>query len=148
MFYLSPIFICRRIILILLFLTFSGNLQGAEGSTALLSDLDLPLMQGFREETDSRVVFDTPAGRIIEVMAEGEIPPQQVFDYYRLVLPTLAWRKTAAEQVKDQDCHGASILCLVATRDGEILKIIIRRTKDEKIKTERKTVIYFSVNPE
>ncbi len=144
MFYSLPIFVCRRVLLILLFLTFSGNLQGAESRTALLSDLDLPLMPGFHEDADSRVVFDTPAGRIIEVRAEGKIPPQQVFDYYQLILPSLSWRK----EIPGKDCNGSPPLCLVAVRDGEILKIIIRQIKDKKIKNETKTTIYFSVNPE
>ncbi len=109
-----------------------------------MSDLDLPLMPGFREDADSRVVFDTPAGRIIEVSARGNLPPRQVFDYYQLVLPSLSWRKATPAK----GCDGPAPLCLVAVRDGEVLKIIIRQIKDKKTGNETETTIYFSVNPE
>jgi len=69
----------------------------------LLSDLDIPLMEGFQEEEDSRVVFDTPEGRIIEVRAHGPEGARAVYDYYRLVLSSLSWRIT--DQNPDQNSN-------------------------------------------
>ncbi|MBL4802983.1 MAG: hypothetical protein JKY45_13955 [Emcibacter sp.] len=109
--------------------------------TPLLSDLDIPLMQGFQEEEDSRVVFDTPDGRIIVVRAVGQKDGQEVFDYYQLVLPSLAW---GAAEGQGKSCGEALSFCMVARRDGEILRIEITEIKQP----QQKTFIYFSVNPE
>ena len=104
----------------------------------LLSDLDIPLMPGFVEEGDSRVVFDTPQGRIIEVRATGQQNRQKTLDYYQLLLPSLGWRRIAG---KSEDC-GA--FCLMARREAEILKLTVTEIKQPS----HKTLIYFSVNPE
>jgi len=119
----------------------SRPLFAGTGQPRLLSDLDIPLMAGFQEDRDSRVIFDTPQGRIIEGRASGPHSAADVFDYYRLVLPTLSWQ-TIANKIKN--CGGAGFLCLKAQRDGEILTIKIREIKPPG----QKTVIYFSVNPE
>jgi len=119
----------------------NGRLFAGTGQPRLLSDLDIPLMAGFQEDRDSRVIFDTPQGRIIEGRASGPHSAADVFDYYRLVLPTLSWRSIAD---KTKNCDGANLFCLKAQRDGEILTIKIRGIKQ----SGQKTVIYFSVNPE
>ncbi len=119
----------------------NGQVFAGTGQPRLLSDLDIPLMAGFQEDRDSRVIFDTPQGRIIEGRASGPHKAAKVFDYYRLVLPTLSWQTTAG---KIKNCGGAAFLCLRAQRDGEILTIKIRQVRQ----SGQKTVIYFSVNPE
>jgi len=126
---------------LLLVLLPGGWLYAAPDEARLLSDLDIPLMQDFQEEEDSRVVFDTPEGRIIEVRAVGPYGAGKVLDYYRLVLPSLAWREVAH---KNQSCGGSLSFCITARRGGEILTLKIRPAKG----TEGKTIIYFSVNPE
>jgi len=101
----------------------------------LLSDLDIPLMAGFREEADSRVVFDTPEGRIIEVRAHGPESPRAAYEYYRLALSGLSWRMISGgaaqkNMARDEDpppCESRASLCIVAERDRERLTIKIRR---------------------
>lgn len=128
-----------------LFLFCCGNLFAASGAEPLLSDLDIPLMPGFVEDEDSRVVFDTPEGRIIQVQAMGSIGAQQAFEYYQLVLPSLAWAKISKKKndtVADgAACNGLPSLCFMARRDGETLILRI-------IESKTGTVLYFSVNPE
>ncbi|PCI50069.1 MAG: hypothetical protein COB49_04190 [Alphaproteobacteria bacterium] len=134
----------KTVLLSLLILFSGGNLSAQTTQTPLLSDLDIPLMKGFVEEDGSRMVFDTPQGRIIEVRASGPQRAAQVLDYYRVVLPSLSWVPVAEKSEKSENCDGMSALCLMARRDGEMLILKIREIKEPS----QKTVIYFSLNPE
>lgn len=126
----------------LLLILFSGEILYAHSvQTPLLSDLDIPLMKGFEEQDGSRVVFDTPEGRIIEAQATGPHGAAQVVDYYKVVLPSLSWAQVAE---KSENCEDLVSFCITAQRDGEILTLKIREIKLPL----QKTVIYFSVNPE
>lgn len=59
--------------------------------TAFVSALeDVPLPMGFSEQGEP-VVFETPAGRILQVQAEGSAGPSSVREYYALSLPQLGW---------------------------------------------------------
>jgi hypothetical protein len=131
----------KSVLSLLLILFSGGNLYGQDTETPLLSDLDIPLMPGFQEEEGSRVVFDTPQGRIIEVRVSGPHGANQVIDYYKVVLPSLSW---AATTEKSENCKDSASFCMIARRDGEILTLKIREIKQPR----QKTVIYFSVNPE
>lgn len=126
---------------VLFILLGTGNPAAQTTQAPLLSDLDIPLMQGFQEDDGYRVVFDTPQGRIIEVRASGPHDMARVLDYYRVVLPSLSWR---ARAVNPENCADSGIFCMTAQRDGEILTLKIREIKGKKTKT----IIYFSVNPE
>tara|TARA_R110002073_G_scaffold29086_7_gene91881 strand:- start:12145 stop:12618 length:474 start_codon:yes stop_codon:yes gene_type:complete len=133
-----------------LFLVMGGvPVRGEEETARLLSDLDLPLMEKFHEEEDSRVVFDTPEGRIIEVRAQGAASPEQVRDYYRLVLPTLSWQLAFQDQAgaaapSDEGACAAEVqICLVALRDKEILSISI--SKDDS--QAGVSVVVFDLRP-
>jgi len=68
---------------------------------------DLPLMQGL-EETEGGMVFDSPAGRIVEAVAVGKVSREDVLDFYIETLPQLGW--TPAGQG-------------VFRREGEVLRI-------------------------
>ncbi len=138
--YASQLFVKTALSLLFILLA-AGKLNAQVTQTPLLSDLDIPLMQGFVEEDGSRVVFDTPQGRIIEVRANGPHDRIQVFDYYRIVLPSLSWKTMAANK---DNCEDSISFCIVAMRDGEILTLKVREIKGKKAKT----IIYFSVNPE
>jgi hypothetical protein len=54
---------------------------------------DLPVMPGLEQVIGAGVVFDTPAGRIVEVAAEGAVTRAQVEQFYAGVLPQLGWRR-------------------------------------------------------
>lgn len=53
---------------------------------------DLPLMPGLSQIEDAGLIFDTPAGRIVEVYAQGPVPRPAVLAFYRMTLPELGWR--------------------------------------------------------
>ena len=53
---------------------------------------DLPLMMGLNEVEDAGLVFDTPAGRLVEARAEGALAASAVRAFYAETLPQLGWR--------------------------------------------------------
>ena len=56
---------------------------------------DLPLMPGLAEVPDAGVVFDKPAGRIVEAYAQGAVSRAAVTAFYISTLPNLGWRAKA-----------------------------------------------------
>ncbi|MGF1464390.1 MAG: hypothetical protein ACFB2Z_14750 [Maricaulaceae bacterium] len=52
---------------------------------------DLPLMTGL-SESDQTVVFETPQGRIAEVVAHGAVERAEIAVFYAQTLPQLGWR--------------------------------------------------------
>ena len=56
---------------------------------------DVPLMPGLETVTDSAMVFDTPAGRIVESYAAGAVDRAGVTGFYRETLPALGWTAPA-----------------------------------------------------
>lgn len=56
---------------------------------------DLPVMPGLEQVAGAGVSFDTPAGRIVEISARGNVSRRSVTEYYRSVLPQLGWRPVA-----------------------------------------------------
>jgi len=71
---------------------------------------DLPLMSGLILKTDSPIFFDTPSGRIIEILAVSKLSIPEISSFYKNTLPQLGWKN------KDKDNF---------ERDGELLKIEI-----------------------
>jgi hypothetical protein len=87
---------------------------GAEPPVAYIAGLDeLPLMRPLTENMDKRVMFDTPAGRIVEAYASGPVSISEVTVFYRTTLPQLGWRRGGA----------ASDKALSYEREGEQLII-------------------------
>ena len=56
---------------------------------------DLPLMPGLHEQTDRHVSFDSQAGRIVEIIASGNVKKADVQGFYDATLPQLGWQKAA-----------------------------------------------------
>jgi len=56
---------------------------------------DLPLMERMTEQAEP-VVFDTPAGRVVETGADISARAQVVQDFYATALPPLGWRNLGA----------------------------------------------------
>lgn len=52
---------------------------------------DLPLMQGLTADEDAGLVFDSPAGRIVEAYAVGEVAWRDVITFYTATLKSLGW---------------------------------------------------------
>lgn len=79
------------------------------GPVAFVSGIeDLPLMPGLQEAPEGALVFDTPAGRIVEAYASGPFPEKAVLAFYADTLPQLGWRSRDGG---------------VYAREGEVLRI-------------------------
>ncbi len=53
---------------------------------------DLPMMRGMVELPADTVIFDKPAGRIVEFSARTAEPPRAVLKFYGESLPPLGWK--------------------------------------------------------
>lgn len=69
---------------------------------------DLPLMAGLKVIDGGSMVFDSPAGRIVDVLSVGEVANEDVLRYYSKTLPQLGWRQTGPGQF---------------SREGEMLRL-------------------------
>ncbi len=99
-----------RICLVLLFL---GLGFAAAAETVFIEGLgDVPLMPGLAVVEDGGVTFDTPAGRIVEVVAVGDVQAAEVRAFYGGALPQLGWKRRGG------GFH----------REGERLRLETRRT--------------------
>ena len=84
----------RRLLLIAAALL--GMLGGAFSATAVTRFLtgseDVPLMDGLAEVPDTRIIFDTPGGRIVDVDTAGPVSADDVARFYSESLPALGWK--------------------------------------------------------
>lgn len=66
---------------------------GAQGGSGFLEDVDdLPLPEGFVEDSGTRMVFDKPEGRIVDTAASGTGDANRVLAFYARTLPALGWQ--------------------------------------------------------
>lgn len=68
----------------------SGDAGAAE---FVAGTVDLPMMPGLEGAADGPVVFDSPAGRIVESWASGAVSRDAVARFYAESLPQLGWRR-------------------------------------------------------
>ncbi len=93
--------LCQRSLILLLAASALGAQGPApaalaeEGAAFMAGVADLPLMPGLAEVPDAGVVFDKPAGRIVEAYAEGAVSRAAVTAFYLGTLPNLGWRAKA-----------------------------------------------------
>ena len=59
---------------------------------------DLPLMPALTVDPGASMVFDTPAGRIVSVFANGKVAPTSVLKFYSGALPQLGWNPNGNAQ--------------------------------------------------
>jgi len=90
----------------------------------MLNDLDLPLLEGLSENSDGAMLFDSPDGRIVNAEAAGVIDGARVFEYYKVVLPSLGW-KVNIDHASGLSCEMGANYCLSATREQEGLLLNI-----------------------
>ena len=90
---------------------------------------NLPLINGFKEDLENVVVFETPMGRIIETSALGKGNLQDAIDFYQKSLPQLGWDTRSKTQYY---------------KNGEMLKIEV------KYKTDVESIIriFFKITPQ
>lgn len=74
---------------------------------------DLPLMPDLVEIIGGTMSFDSPSGRIVEVLTMGPVEEQAVKDYYGATLPQLGWTEGPEGRF---------------TREGEVLKLEFPQT--------------------
>ena len=86
--------------------------RAEDGAGFIAGITDLPIMPGLHEVPEAGVVFDKPAGRIVEAYAEGAVSPADVLDFYGTTLPQLGWDKVADSSFR---------------RDGERLVLKLRK---------------------
>ena len=90
---------------------------------------NLPLVNGFKEDLENIVVFETPMGRIIETSALGKGNLQDVIDFYQKSLPQLGWDTKSKTQYH---------------KNGEMLKIEVK----DKTDAESIIRIFFKITPQ
>jgi hypothetical protein len=74
---------------------FPGAGAAGEDPSFVAGVADLPLMPGLAEVPEAGVVFDKPAGRIVEAYAQGPLSRAAVTRFYLSTLPNLGWRAKA-----------------------------------------------------
>ncbi|MFN3230823.1 MAG: hypothetical protein ACE363_01545 [Alphaproteobacteria bacterium] len=79
----------------------------------------VPLMPGLTELEDETVVFDKPGGRIVDAVATGAMPTDQVLTYYSEALDVYGWID-AVPEIADG---------LIVMREGEVLHLRIREAE-------------------
>lgn len=72
----------------------------AEDAVYLAAVADLPLMPGLQELADAGIVFDKPAGRIVEAYAAGQVSGVEVLEFYSETLPELGWQAQDAQSFR------------------------------------------------
>lgn len=130
----------KSIILAALLMGATPSLIFAGGQSAavdMLSDLEIPLMDGLLEDSDERMVFDSPEGRIILAQASGQINSLLVYNYYKVVLPSLSWEII---DVNNAHCEAGASYCLTARRDQENLNLSIKTN-------QKKSIVIYSLSP-
>lgn len=80
---------------LLLLVLLAAPLSAVAGAKFLSAIEDLPLMSGLSEVDDGVMVFDSPAGRIVEALTVGPVGKADVLRYYSQTLPQLGWRESA-----------------------------------------------------
>lgn len=103
------------------------GLSGQAWAEGFLSNYeDLPLAPGLDEVAGSALTFDSPAGRIIESYAKGQVGEAEVMQFYSSTLPQLGWTR---------ESDG------VYRREAEVLKL------DTENKG-RMLMVHFTISPE
>lgn len=79
------------------------------GAQSFLSGFeDVPLMEGMTADPDAGLVFDSPAGRIVEAWATGSVRWGEVLAFYAATLDSLGWVRETPSRFR---------------REGEVLTI-------------------------
>lgn len=110
------------------YLALGVSISSAQEGT-MLNDLDLPLPAGLSENNEGAMLFDSPDGRIINAEAAGIIEGSRVFEYYKVVLPSLGW-KLAKDHTSGLVCDVGVKYCLRALREKEDLLLSIHENGD------------------
>ena len=97
---------------------FPGTSVAADATDYVAGIDDLPLMAGLKSVPDAGVVFDKPAGRIVEAYAEGAVSRAEVASFYAATLPQLGWR---ARQSNVFQREGERLSLIFLGGDGDLV---------------------------
>lgn len=92
--------------------------QTARSDGFLAGFEDVPVMPGIEVVGDAGVAFDTPAGRIVEAYASGDVTREAIIKFYQTALPQLGWTRTGK---------------LAFRREGEKLTLELLGTKKDAV---------------
>ena len=94
---------------------------------------DLPLMPGLQEAPEGALVFDTPAGRIVEAYASGSPSSETILAFYAGTLPQLGWRRVGAGTFVRED----EALRLTVEEDRGLRTVRFALTPDDTMQQQR-----------
>ena len=80
----------NRIAIAVIALAMSMTCAAADGFLSGFEDV--PLMPGLTTDEEAGLVFDSPAGRIVETYTVGEVAWADVISFYTASLRSLGWR--------------------------------------------------------
>lgn len=109
---------CLTLLAAMLLTALAGILPAGAVTRFLTGSEDVPLMEGLAEIPDTRIIFDTPGGRIVDVDTKGTVSADDVADFYRESLPALGWKPDQAAGGSAYTFRRASEI-LVITVHGE-----------------------------
>lgn len=98
----------------------------AENAGFVAGITDLPLMAGLAADQDETMVFDKPAGRIVQTVAHGRVDRAAVRAFYAGTLPQLGWKRVAENRF---------------VREGEVLAL-------ELLDGTSQTTVRFILSPQ
>ncbi len=87
---------------------------------------DVPLAPGLAEQATGGMVFDSPTGRIVEAVASGTGPADQVTAFYAQTLPQLGW-STAGKMTFKRETETLRITVEPAPQKGAAEKTVVVR---------------------
>jgi len=113
---------------LLVVVTLGIGMAHAEEFLSVLDDM--PLAPGLTELIDQAADFETPAGRIIDATAEGEVGSAAVMAFYDKTLPALGWmRERQGLFVRDHE--RLAIAVVPAARKGWVTAKFSLRPRDD-----------------
>jgi hypothetical protein len=107
------------VIWLLLFAIIPLSLCSARATVFISGLEDLPLINGLEERLESSVIFDSPQGRVVEVIASGVMQQEIVSDFYQNTLPQLGWTKLNEDRYQRE----GETLSLEFIRNGSSLEV-------------------------
>lgn len=114
-------FVMRKKLLALALILLCPVFAGA-AETFLTAIEDVPLAPGLAEQATGGMVFDSPTGRIVEAVASGTVPADEVGTFYAQTLPQLGWTNAGK---------------MIFKRDNETLRITVEPARQKGATTVR-----------
>ncbi len=86
-------FATARAVIFALFLSIPALAAAVEPNCFVTGMGDVPAMPALSAAENGALVFDKPAGRIVETTMQGQVGRKAVLDFYRQTMPQLGWKR-------------------------------------------------------